>query len=671
MINVLKLEPNEVSVALEQYSIMLHGTTGTGKALTLDTQVLTEAGYVPMADITIGTIVFDEDGEKCEVIGVYPQGEQEVYRVLFEDGSSVDCCKDHLWKYKTMSDVTNKKNCRIDSVETLLTKYKIKRGANYFLSIPVNKPIKFDRKELPISPYALGALLSDGCMTKYERPIAFSTVEKDIIDKLNEELTDIATFSHNPSTQCQYISCTNSLKEKLDALGLLGCYSNTKFIPHIYKFASIEQRLELLRGLIDTDGNVNVKGQISFFTSSKQLQVDFAFLVKSLGYACRVTEHTRENKTSVEYVVRICTKTNEVFTSIKHNQRYMNRKIPKRNNHYDMLKVVDIKKLQMKKEMQCIKVDSPKHTFICGDFIVTHNTTTMFNYLSSVNPDKKPLFLAFEDRHQHIPDILVARIRSMADLKAVIGQLKSPKAKEAFSCVVIDTIDRFETMCMDYITKNHDAEIIADVGRYGEGNRRLEASVKSIFEIQNTGFTVHYIAQSDLVSNFINNTEVEAVKLNKTTMKAAKTSAYQIGYLYIKDGERFVTFDKTDKYPDLKDSFNLPKEIHVDSLREVMLEGIKRKAGNKATSKHTIDLDRPKEDFEAIKARCIELGSILASNGRMQEAHAILQRNIGVDDNGNLKYMPKNFRESQMDLCKVINMELEELVNKHKLDKSR
>ena len=84
------------------------------------------------------------------------------------------------------------------------------------------------------------------------------------------------------------------------------------------------------------------------------------------------------------------------------------------------------------------------------------------------------------------------------------------------------------------------------------------------------------------------------------------------------------------------------------------------------TKEKTIDKTAPVEDFESIKAKGIELGSLLASNGHLAEATAVLQRNLGLDDNGNVK-MFNDLRDTQIDLTKVIVMELEELVGKYNI----
>ena len=72
------------------------------------------------------------------------------------------------------------------------------------------------------------------------------------------------------------------------------------------------------------------------------------------------------------------------------------------------------------------------------------------------------------------------------------------------------------------------------------------------------------------------------------------------------------------------------------------------------------------EDFNAIKNKGLELGALLAQHGYLNEATAVLQKNLGLDDDGNVK-MFDSLRDTQIDLTKVIVMELEELVTKYNI----
>lgn len=311
-----------------------------------------------------------------------------------------------------------------------------------------------------------------------------------------------------------------------------------------------------------------------------------------------------------------------------------------------------------------VSVDLTQYsTVLMGDTGVG-KTTTLMKFLKELVPDKEPFFLEFEDRFQNIPGIMAVKIDTMSDFKSVIGQLRNPALKEKFSCIVIDTLDKYEEFCERYVLENRDAEILKDVGGYGEGSLRFKSALRNIGVIQSLGYTVHFIAQSSHSKDFDTKKESDALKLNKNTFSYCREAAFLVGYMYADaKGERFITFRKSDKYPDLKDTFGLPEKINVKDLKSVWTKAVEDLGGDFTTKEKTIDKTAPVEDFEAIKAKGVELGGLLASNGHLAEATAVLQKNLGLDDNGNVK-MFNTLRDTQLDLTKVIVMELEELIKK-------
>ena len=311
-----------------------------------------------------------------------------------------------------------------------------------------------------------------------------------------------------------------------------------------------------------------------------------------------------------------------------------------------------------------VSVDLTQYsTVLMGDTGVG-KTTTLMKFLKELVPDKEPFFLEFEDRFQNIPGIMAVKIDTMSDFKSVIGQLRNPALKEKFSCIVIDTLDKYEEFCERYVLENRDAEILKDVGAFGEGSLRFKSALRNIGVIQSLGYTVHFIAQSSHSKDFDTKKESDTLKLNKNTFSYCREAAFLVGYMYADvKGERFITFKKSDKYPDLKDTFGLPEKINVKDLKSVWTKAVEDLGGDFTTKEKTIDKTVPVEDFEAIKAKGIELGGLLASNGHLAEATAVLQKNLGLDDNGNVK-MFDTLRDTQLDLTKVIVMELEELIQK-------
>src|SRR5205823_12554188 len=69
-----------------------------GAAQPYDSAVLTPRGWIPMGDIRVGDEVTGPDGKPRAVLGVYPQGEKDIYRLTFSSGTTVECCEDHFWQ---------------------------------------------------------------------------------------------------------------------------------------------------------------------------------------------------------------------------------------------------------------------------------------------------------------------------------------------------------------------------------------------------------------------------------------------------------------------------------------------------------------------------------------------------------------------------------------------
>lgn len=395
---------------------MFAGHSGVGKALAVTEPVLTPEGFKLMGDIQLGDLVIGEDGRSYPVVGVFPQGKRDAYKVTFKDGVQVICDENHLWKFKTFSDIRNNRGWKVESLNSILNNYKFTvNNGTYNLYIPVAKPIfDFEKQDdLTIPPYALGLLIGDGYIANY--PLNFDNPENDLVNKLNNLLENYGGFEKYKDTiKHEFKSNTpwkNELIDQLRTLGLFGKKSTDKFIPNQYLMASYEDRLDLLRGLIDTDGHVNNKGAVSYSTKSKQLANDIVFLVRSLGYRCSFHEYNRAEK-GIDYVIRIFAKTDLIFTSTKHQERFNQRMKLERVHKYEYLPIVKIEKLPEQQKMQCIMVDSPDHTFLCRDFIVTHNTSFVFeNMIIPMTDDGvKCAVISNEQRSKDFKQLLLVHI---------------------------------------------------------------------------------------------------------------------------------------------------------------------------------------------------------------------------------------------------------------------
>lgn len=355
---------------------MLVCSCGTGKAQPLYSKVLTESGFKAMGDIRIGDKVVTRRGTLAPVTGVFSQGKKRVYRVHLADGRHADCCIDHLWttvQRRSGADVFVTKSLG-DMIDAGL-KYKC---GSYKFKVPLIVPRASLDADLPIDSYVLGVLIGDGALGGSS--LYVSSVEDDIVEgiaaRLGPEYSVAKTKSANCSWSIKYLPDYhgNPALSSIRALGL-DVKSTEKFIPGIYMGASAQQRLDLLRGLFDTDGHVGKNGSLVYFTSSEQLRDDVVSLCRGLGMTARFSvDHSAGcNPNFCIYIGSHI----RPFSSKKHTARFdghVRNSNRSRIRQYTSISIVGIEDLGFDAEMQCLMVDDPEHLYITDDYIVTHNT---------------------------------------------------------------------------------------------------------------------------------------------------------------------------------------------------------------------------------------------------------------------------------------------------------
>ena len=365
------------------------GGSKGGKAQPLDTRIITPNGSTTMGNIAVGDLVIGRDGKAHKVTAIFPQGVKQVYRVSFSDGTSTRCCKEHLWTVSTRTRRNKERGYTVMSLEEMLKK-PIRSHGSFNYQIPVCEPVEYDQStDLRIPPYLLGALIGDGCMTG--KRLYFNNSEKDVIERV-EEL--VGTFGghlrSNPYTSNQFeISSCAELKNAIREYEI-NKRSEDKFIPQCYLTASIQERRDLLAGLMDTDGSVESGGgSFRYSTTSQRLANDIQELCRSLGYRTHIKNFTREDKKHNEIRITISTD-DRIFKSEKHEKR-----MPtfQRKTNKKAISIVGIEPIGSE-ECQCIMVDSADHTYLCDDFIVTHNTAALKAALSAWG-DPERLMVSF------------------------------------------------------------------------------------------------------------------------------------------------------------------------------------------------------------------------------------------------------------------------------------
>lgn len=371
--------------------VLALGQAGSGKAQPLTAKILTPTGWRTIGDLKVGDFVCSPDGSPTKILGVFPQGKKDIYKVTFSDGSSTRCCKEHLWITQNTNERAAKRPGKIRSTEEIIGTLCRTDGRVRNHSIPIASLSSFSAipdSELPLDPYTLGALIGDGGMS--QNTIQFTSADDEIIEHVSKGLAKVGhSLSKNTGKYGYYVVATErkyrgGIRNILQELGLHGSLSYNKHIPEMYLMASHDSREALLQGLMDTDGTINAGGSLSptFSTTSKQLAEDVVSLVRSLGgvvpsIRSRYTKYThkgekRTGRLSYRMTIKL---PNDIspFRLSRKNERITNK------TKYFPTRYIDSIVPDGHEEAQCILLDSEDHLYVTDDYIVTHNTLLTVN----------------------------------------------------------------------------------------------------------------------------------------------------------------------------------------------------------------------------------------------------------------------------------------------------
>ena len=356
--------------------ILKIGYTGTGKSLPVTQVVQTPAGPRPIGELKVGDTAFARNGKRTRVIGVYPQGILKTFRMTFRDGTSTLCSADHLWSVQHRT-AKNKEAWQTKTTAELAESGLTFAPRGYKWKIPLCEPVQYVAKDLPVDPYVLGVLLGDGSLGDGKACFACSDVDSDIADRLLAKLGENYRLTKRTSAACpQYYIADdrsrakggkNELAHAIRDLGL-AVLSGDKFIPEMYLRSSVADRVELLRGLMDTDGTSS-GNRIRFSTTSRKLADGMCELVRSLGGVAILSADDRadEGKT-LEYTVRVRVTFNP-FHSLRKGSGW------RASSKNPPVKYIESIIEEGEDEHVCIMVEDEEHLFMTNDYIVTHNTT--------------------------------------------------------------------------------------------------------------------------------------------------------------------------------------------------------------------------------------------------------------------------------------------------------
>lgn len=487
-INLLALEPHKVSRDLSGYITYLYGVPKVGKAQPVDTIIPTPDGMKRLGDIKPGDYVFNRHGKPIKVIEIFPQGLLDEYKVELADGRITYCNDQHLWTYFTSRD-----NFKTITTREMIDKGVIDNHGRCRYSIPTNKALNFhSENELPIPPYVVGAFLGDGCCK--ERLLTLSSENSEIPSLIGELLNCIPhkVSSNNFNWIFKLKEPITAYYNNLDKVNIatadifkqyeteIMTSSDQKRIPKEYLFASVEARMELLRGLLDTDGAIAASDDyaVKFTTISPKLAEDFIFLCGTLGFKTTVTMDKRveKYKNGLCFSIRVCVdnKTKqELFALTRKRERALSVANKPYARKTDRIQIKNIEATGKKVDMVCILVDDPEHLYLTNDFIVTHNTSLAVN-------TGRALLLAFEKGYNALPGVVAQDITKWSEMKMVLRELKKAEVKERFDIVVVDTVDLAGAFCEKYVCQQNDVETINQIP-FGKGWGMMKAEFEAVF----------------------------------------------------------------------------------------------------------------------------------------------------------------------------------------------
>lgn len=353
---------------------------GIAKALSLDTRLPTPNGWTTVADIQVGQYVFGEEGKPGKVLAKSSVFDKPMYQLTLSDGRTLKVSEDHIntvihrrqkringtrVSYLDRRDLTTKELLTIPLFTTRSASKKNPKGKENRVWLPLPRPVEYPECALPIDPYTLGLAIGDGSM---DTTTGFC--------RLYGHVDDLPLLIAQVPTPCSTM-LLDSRFSSVGRVGLLGlgaaikslglnCHGDNKFVPDMYKLGSVDQRLAILQGLMDTDGTVYENGCTSFTSNSLRLVKDVQELIWSLGGVATISPMAAAWRCNINLNLSLF--------------RLPRKKERQHFKCFDRVALVAITAIPQEPS-QCLMVDTPKNTFLAGDYIVTHNTTLMAEYL--------------------------------------------------------------------------------------------------------------------------------------------------------------------------------------------------------------------------------------------------------------------------------------------------
>lgn len=289
------------------------------------TSILLHSGLSKLVeDICVGDMLMGPDGSPRRVLNLI-RGNEVMYRITTIKGESFVVNENHILSLRRSGETSAQKKIVNISVQEYIKK---SRSFKNIHKLYKSNAIEFgvQRSPFPLDPYFLGLLLGDGSLKP--KNLSITTTDTEIVDAINvfaEQYRCHTSKFTKPNNAVSSYSISrnigtgiaNPVAQYLRDMGLFGLNSIHKFIPHQYKVASVQDRLSLLAGLIDTDGSRH--GSVfDICLGSEQLIDDIIFIARSVGL--HAIKKTRMIKGKVYFRTRISGNTNIIPCRVPQKQ---------------------------------------------------------------------------------------------------------------------------------------------------------------------------------------------------------------------------------------------------------------------------------------------------------------------------------------------------------------
>lgn len=363
---------------------------GDWKGLPIDTPIFTDSGWKTMGSINVGDNVYDMNGELTPILHTSKVNNKKCYKINFDNNESIVSDFEHRWlisfyrnkKYKDVVITTEELFNYVNDMNN-----SCKRWSHKIPKVRIAKPLQNNFIKLPIDPYVLGIWLGDG--NKADTKI--TNMRESIwleIEKRGYKLGPDVSQGRAGKAQTRTIF---NIHKEFSKLNLLF----NKHIPDIYLHSSYEQRLDMLRGFMDSDGYYNNKRKRFVMTTTQKWQVtEFIKLISSLGLKGTILPCKKKCNGKIFDAYEICFSTDNLNPFLSRNQDCIEYTSINNKNFKNIVSVELVDSVPTR----CVEVKSDTHTFLYGHtFSITHNTNKKFNYFSEYKKTLKPPFNHLQD----------------------------------------------------------------------------------------------------------------------------------------------------------------------------------------------------------------------------------------------------------------------------------